>query len=94
LSRPPACTSEVDVIGVSMGGVVGRCAAAPPPAGRLGKRLKIARLFTISSPHRGAVMASLLPPLIGPIQLELRKESTFLRALAQREDPVRVRGSS
>ncbi len=39
-------------------------------------------------------MASLLPPLIGLIQLELREESTFLRALAQREDPVRVRGSS
>ena len=85
-SADPDWTSEVDVIGVSMGGVVARCAAAPPEVRRAGKRLRVARLFTISSPHRGAVIASRLPPLIGPIQVELRQDSSFLRSLGQRED--------
>jgi hypothetical protein len=81
-------TTEVDVIGFSMGGVVGRCAAAPPADGRAGKRLKVARLFTISSPHRGAAVASLLPPLDGLAPFELRRGSAFLKALGERERPA------
>ncbi len=50
-------TVEVDVIGYSMGGLVARYAAMPTDGGR--KRLNIKRLFTISSPHRGARLAAL-----------------------------------
>jgi pimeloyl-ACP methyl ester carboxylesterase len=79
----PLVTREVDVVAVSMGGVVARYAAAPP-AGAAGKRLRIARLFTISSPHRGAELAA-LPALLGRKQLDMREESRFLRRLAERE---------
>ena len=76
-------TREVDVIAVSMGGVVARYAAAPPPGAR-GKRLRVARIFSISSPHRGAAMADLPLPL-GRLQRDLRTDSRFLRELAARE---------
>jgi pimeloyl-ACP methyl ester carboxylesterase len=79
----PAETREVDVVAVSMGGVVARYAAAPPE-GAGGKRLKVARLFTISTPHRGAVLAA-LPAVLGQTQLDLREHSPFLRELAERE---------
>jgi pimeloyl-ACP methyl ester carboxylesterase len=82
-SADPDYTREVDVVAVSMGGVVARYAAAPPPVSR-GKRLKIARLFTISSPHRGAEMAA-LPALLGRLQLDMREDSRFLRRLQRRE---------
>src|SRR5687767_10723716 len=55
-SDNPEATTEVDVIGVSMGGLVARYAAVPRPGER---RLRIARLFTIAAPHRGAAMARL-----------------------------------
>ena len=49
-------TIEVDVVASSMGGVVARVAATDDSAaGR--KRLNIGRLFTISTPHRGAKLA-------------------------------------
>lgn len=44
---------EVDVIGVSMGGLVARLAAMEGSP-----RLKIARLFTLATPHRGASLAN------------------------------------
>ena len=83
----PHFTREVDVVAVSMGGVVARYAAAPEPAAR-GKRLKIARLFTIGSPHAGAELAA-LPPVLGRLQLDLRERSPFLRALSRRETSAR-----
>src|SRR5215207_3772050 len=49
-------TVEVDVIGLSLGGIVARHAAIERPGQ---KRLRIKRLFTVSSPHRGAVRAAL-----------------------------------
>jgi pimeloyl-ACP methyl ester carboxylesterase len=52
-------TIEVDVIGFSMGGLVARYAAAPRTDG--GRQLRIHRLFTIATPHRGADMAALAP---------------------------------
>ena len=82
-SDDPHFTREVDVVAMSMGGVVARYAAAPEPSAR-GKRLKIARLFTIGSPHVGADLAA-LPPVLGQLQLDLRERSPFLRALARRE---------
>lgn len=61
-SEDPERTIEVDVVGVSMGGIVGRVAAAPPEEPGDGeenqrKRLHINRLFTIATPHRGAKLA-------------------------------------
>jgi hypothetical protein len=63
-SRDPDETVEVDVVAVSMGGIVARAGAAWPEhrrAGRLShtsrKRLRIVRLFTLASPHRGAKLA-------------------------------------
>jgi pimeloyl-ACP methyl ester carboxylesterase len=82
----PASTREVDVVAISMGGSVARYAAAPPE-GAAGKRLNVARLFTISTPHRGATMAA-LPTLLGQTQLDLREHSPFLQALAEREAVV------
>lgn len=78
-------TREVDVVAVSMGGVVARHAAAVPPQGST-RRLRMARLFTISTPHRGASLAELPAlPLLGQVQLELRPRSAFLRQLEARE---------
>jgi hypothetical protein len=94
----PARTSEVDVIGISLGGVVARYAALapmPPAAARAtqpaatrpakarphdAKRLRIARLFTISSPHRGAIQADQVPALT-PLHADLRTGSDFLKRL-------------
>ena len=54
-SDDPRCTAEVDVVGFSMGGLVARYAALPRDDG--GKRLRIKRLYTIATPHRGASLA-------------------------------------
>lgn len=50
----PNFTTEVDVLGISLGGAVARYAAAPAPNPGLPQRLRIARLFTLSSPLAGA----------------------------------------
>lgn len=69
-------TVEVDVVAVSMGGLVSRYAATPQP-GR--KRLAIKRLFTISTPHQGADLAGL--PAFEEVQTDMRFGSPFLRKL-------------
>lgn len=46
-------TAELDVVGISMGGLVARAAAAR----RSGPRLVMKRLFTLATPHRGAKLA-------------------------------------
>jgi pimeloyl-ACP methyl ester carboxylesterase len=73
------CTPEVDVVAVSMGGLVARYAAVPREDG---PRLKIARLFTISSPHRGARLAAL--PTLESRVVDMRAGSPFLCRL---DDP-------
>jgi hypothetical protein len=90
-SDDPEWTTEVDVVGVSMGGLVGRYAAAPvQPAAPSPKgagdgekpqqrRLRVARLFTIGTPHRGASLATL--PTLSRLQLDMRAGSEFLRRL-------------
>jgi pimeloyl-ACP methyl ester carboxylesterase len=93
-SDDPDRTVEVDVVAVSMGGLVARWAAlAPemrvrdqgsdstepvtPPAH--GKRLRIARLFTLGTPHRGSVMAERIA--FDPATHDMRGGSGLLRTL-------------
>jgi hypothetical protein len=45
----------------------------------------MARLFTISTPHRGADLAD-LPALFGRLQLDMRERSDFLARLNRRND--------
>ncbi len=79
-SGDPDETIEVDVIGISMGGLVAREAALPPEArGRGGKRLRIARLYTIGTPHRGATMAERLA-IVNP-GLQMTPGSAYLASL-------------
>jgi pimeloyl-ACP methyl ester carboxylesterase len=106
-STDPVWTQEVDVIAVSMGGLVARYAAAPPPQEVVPpppegsptpevedhtnqpspRRLKIARLFTISSPHRGAQMAPL--PTFDRLQIDMRPGSDFMQRLEAELPEVR-----
>ncbi len=73
----PAWTTEVDVIGFSMGGLAARYASRARDDG--GKRLRIARLFAIASPHRGARTAGLAP--LDPRACDMRAGSAFLADL-------------
>jgi PGAP1-like protein len=75
-SASPADSTEVDLVGISMGGLIAR-AAAIPGSGR--KRLRIARMFTLGTPHRGARMARLIP--LDPLVRGMRPGSTFLSHL-------------
>ncbi|MEM7235608.1 MAG: hypothetical protein AAF517_25770 [Planctomycetota bacterium] len=76
-------TAEVDVIGISMGGLLTRYAAAPssdfegdgPPR----RRLRVRRLFSLSSPHRGARFAQL--PCFLQLHRDMRSDSEFIRRL-------------
>jgi pimeloyl-ACP methyl ester carboxylesterase len=77
-SNDPMQTSEVDVVGFSMGGLAARLAADPPRAGE--RRLRIHRLFTIDSPNRGAIRAAQLP-LLHPLQADMRPGSAMLMRL-------------
>ncbi len=80
-SGTPDQTVEVDVIGVSMGGLVARYSALPM-TGRC--RLNIRRLFTISSPNQGAERAEAIPPIMR-LQVDMRPGSEFLTRLARGE---------
>ena len=79
----PEWTTEVDVVGVSMGGLVGRYAAVASNDPAQSRRLRIARLFTISTPHRGAAWAVL--PALNRMHRAMRPDSSFLRGLAEAE---------
>lgn len=70
-------TVEVDVVGISLGGVAARYAALDQP-GR--PRLRIKRLFTLSAPHRGATVASQWP-VVSSVQKDMRAGSEFLNRL-------------
>jgi pimeloyl-ACP methyl ester carboxylesterase len=70
-------TVEVDVIAFSMGGLVVRHAARHRDDG--GKQLNVRRLFTISTPHRGARMAGL--PTLDHRAVAMRHGSEFLAGL-------------
>ena len=81
--RDPRWTTEVDVCGVSMGGLVARCAAAVSRRDASARRLRIARLFTISTPHRGAVRAEAAG--VTQLQRDMRPGSAFLKRLEDSE---------
>jgi pimeloyl-ACP methyl ester carboxylesterase len=70
----------VDVIGASMGGLVGRYAAVTKSGER---RLRVARLITVSSPHRGAAWAA--APALSRLHSDMRAGSAFLRTLERLE---------
>ncbi len=78
-SDDPASTIEVDVVGVSMGGIVARVAAAGLHDPGRGKRLRIARLWTLATPHRGARMARVAA--LDRVGGQLRARSSLLRAV-------------
>jgi hypothetical protein len=78
-SDDPMQTIEVDVIGFSMGGLVARYAASDMYAEASGRRLRIHRLFTVSSPHQGAKLAWV--PTFDKRVIDMRAESPFLDQL-------------
>lgn len=66
-SDVPGETTEVDVVGISMGGLVARTASLPLgdlPGGDepRSKRLKIGTLYTMGTPHLGAILAERVAP--------------------------------
>jgi hypothetical protein len=79
----PNWTTQVDVVGISLGGLVARYSAAPPrpdSKSKSARRLSIARLYTISSPLSGAKLARLLA--ITNFHRDMRPGSDFLKYLA------------
>ena len=78
----PVWTAEVDVIGFSMGGLVARYAADQATGDR---HLRIARLFTVSTPHRGSVMAG--AAVLSAQARDMRSGSPFLKYL---DDDVEI----
>jgi hypothetical protein len=78
-------TAEVDVVAISMGGLIARDAAMTPTRvrterGPVTKRLNIRRLFTISTPHRGA-QAAANALVIDPRIVGMAPGSDFLERL-------------
>ncbi|MEO0629987.1 MAG: hypothetical protein AAFY46_04575 [Planctomycetota bacterium] len=66
-SGPSEETIEVDIVGISMGGLVARVASLPMgelPGGdeTRNKRLKIGTLYTMGTPHLGAILANRIRP--------------------------------
>jgi len=75
-SPDASTTVKVDVVGISMGGLIARLAAMP----RAGEpHLRIARLFTLGTPHRGAKVAHIIRP--DPTVRDMRPGSAFLQQL-------------
>ena len=67
--------SPVDMVGMSMGGLVSRAAGS----GLVEDPITIARLFTLGTPHRGAEIADRISPSVASTQM--RPGSAFLRGL-------------
>jgi pimeloyl-ACP methyl ester carboxylesterase len=72
----PEWTVPVDVVGISMGGLAARYAAMPARAEPGARRLRIVRLFTLASPHRGAEAAELNLP--HELLKQARTDSEFI----------------
>jgi hypothetical protein len=75
-SHDPLRTIEVDAVGTSMGGLVGRHAAQPSTSD---KQLRVVRLFTIATPHRGAMLGTNM--YIDPLARRMRSGSSFIEQL-------------
>ncbi len=69
--------AEVDVVAISMGGLIARHAARSTDDDD--RALPIARLFTISTPHRGANLAAL--PTLDARVSDMRADATFMSDL-------------
>jgi hypothetical protein len=82
-STDPTWTTEVDVVGASLGGLVARYAAAPSDDPARPRRLKIARLFSISSPQSGATLATMLG--FTQYHRDMRPGSPFMQSLANHD---------
>lgn len=80
-NNDPKFTTEVDVVGASLGGLAARFAAAPSPDPARPRRLRIARLFTIASPHGGATLAAAAG--FTQFHQDMCPGSPFLEALAR-----------
>jgi hypothetical protein len=80
-SDDPEWTVEVDVVGISMGGLVARHAwgSGVRTDGSHRRRLRLARLYTIGTPHRGACLAETLAP--DKPARQMRAGSVFLNQL-------------
>jgi len=77
-SADPNWTADVDVVGISLGGLAARACAAPPQSTSIPQRLKIIRLFTLSSPLAGAKVAKLG---FTSFQKEIRPDSDLQKYL-------------
>lgn len=71
--------TELDVVGISMGGIVGRALAAAEFGDRA---LRIRRIFSLATPHRGAKIAERFAP--DPAAKDLRPGSDLLARLDAR----------
>ena len=85
-SDDPIWTTEVDIAAISMGGLVARVASEDPsfrgkPGGR---RLSIANLYTVGTPHNGANLAQVFQ--VDPASTDMRPGSRFLAGLNGRKD--------
>ncbi len=85
-STDPSETVEVDVIAHSMGGLIARYASLPR---RDGKRLRIARLFTMATPHRGAAWGGGLIP-INELAADMDEGSAFIKMMAKVHHPYPI----
>lgn len=75
----PASTREIDIVAISMGGLVARILASTPSADDQGPSLHVRRIFTISTPHRGALLARWIRP--DSAARDMQPSSDFLRTL-------------
>jgi len=73
-------TAEVDVVGISMGGLVGMLASLPEkiPAA-VAQSMRVVRVFTLATPHQGARMADKFAP--DQASRCLRSQGAFVRDL-------------
>jgi len=88
-SSDPQWTTQVDVVGASLGGLVARYAAAPSRDPKHPRRLNVARLFTISSPLAGSTLAQ----AVGITQLlrDMQAGSEFQKYLAKTDPDARYK---
>jgi hypothetical protein len=80
-------TTQVDVVGASLGGLVARLAASPSADSHHPRRLNIARLFTISSPHIGSKLADEITP--HDFTRDLVSSSQLFKTLAKSDADTR-----
>ena len=83
-STDPVWTTEVDVVGASLGGLAAALRRRPSPDPTHPRRLRIARLFSISSPQAGSALAESF--VLTDFHRQIRPGSAFLEILAA-EDP-------